>query len=134
MWERERERKLPERKRRGQNVEIQSEFAHTEKIIIPQTIRSVIRIYLLWRGSINREDKKKKAGGETEKYVISPRCVLAGRKSRLSNFRARAIRTKWRSEKPGRERSKYICENERERMKNLYTTGERERESVKQRA
>lgn len=49
--ERERE-EVPERKRRGQNVEIQSEF--TLRIIIPQTIRSIIRVYLLWRGSIQR--------------------------------------------------------------------------------
>lgn len=100
--------------------------------MIPQTIRSVIRIYLLWRGSINREDKKKK---KRERQEIRYLPVIRFSGAEIASFEfSRARYERSGGAKPGRERSKYICENERERMKNLYTTGERERESMKQRA
>lgn len=70
MWERERGN-YP-RESEGDRMWKFKVSSHTEKIIIPQTIRSVIRIYLLWRGSINREDKKIKQG-ERQKNTLSPR-------------------------------------------------------------
>lgn len=62
MWERE---EITREKAKGTECE-NSKRVRTLRIIIPQTIRSVIRIYLLWRGSINREDKKKKKGERQE--------------------------------------------------------------------
>lgn len=63
------------------------------RIIIPQTIRSVIRVYLLWRmrdydsGAVVYKRGKINKGGQEIRYL--PRDVSARRKSRLSNFRAR---------------------------------------------
>lgn len=84
------------------------------RIIIPQTIRSVIRVYLLWRmrdydsgavvykrGKIIRGDRK---------YVISPVTFQRGG-NRVFRIFARAIGTKWRSE-PGRTTE---CMNDREK-------------------
>lgn len=128
MWERE---EITREKAKGTECG-NSKRVRTLRIIIPQTIRSVIRIYLLWRGSINREDKKKK---KRERQEIRYLPVMRFSGAEIASFEFSRARYERSGEaKSGRERSKYICENERERMKNLYTTGERERESVKQRA
>lgn len=58
--------------------------ANSLRIIIPQTIRSIIRVYLLWRvrdydsGAVvyrKRESKgedKKKKGGQEKNFTLSP--------------------------------------------------------------
>ena len=85
-----------ERDTREKAKEAEWEFkANSMRIIIPQTIRSIIRVYLLWRvrdydsGAVVYREKKrgKIKGGQKIHYL--PCDVLARRKSRLSNFRAR---------------------------------------------
>lgn len=99
--------------------------ASSLRIIIPQTIRSVIRVYLLWRmrdydsGAVvyRERGKIKKKGGRGRRKIRClnpplPRDVSARRKSRLSNFRTRD-----RNEVEERTREndrKRECERERE--------------------
>lgn len=84
-----------ERGIREKAKEAEWEFkANSLRIIIPQTIRNIIRVYLLWRvrdydngAVVYREKRGKIKGGQEIHYL--PRDVSARRKSRLSNFRAR---------------------------------------------
>ena len=84
-----------ERDTREKAKEAEWEFkANSMRIIIPQTIRSIIRVYLLWRvrdydsgAVVYRKKRGKIKGGQKIHYL--PCDVLARRKSRLSNFRAR---------------------------------------------
>jgi len=81
-----------ERDTREKAKEAEWEFkANSLKIIIPQTIRSIIRVYLLWRmrdnGAVVQKERGKIKGGQEIHYL--PRDVSARRKSRLSNFRTR---------------------------------------------
>jgi len=83
-----------ERNTREKAKEAKWEFkANSLKIIIPQTIRSIIRIYLLWRMRDYDNDaliqKKRGKIKEGQEMHYLPRDVSARRKSRLSNFRTR---------------------------------------------
>lgn len=87
-----RERKRCRRESEGGRVGIQSE--NSLRIIIPQTIRSVIRVYLLWRmrdydsGAVVYKRGKINKGGQEIRYL--PRDVSGEAEIfRLSNFRAR---------------------------------------------